>query len=389
MLAALARTPTEVTGALRSRDTELMVAGLRAMGCEVFDTPTGWRVAPAELRGPAQVDCGLAGTVMRFLPPVACLAHGEVRFDGDPRARTRPLAALTAALRELGGTLTGDSLPLTVSGHGRLAGGTVRLDAGASSQLLSGLLLCAPRFDTGLTVISTGARLPSRPHVEMTVDCLRRAGAQVDDTTPDRWRVEPGELQLDAVDVEPDLSNAGPFLAAAVVAGGTVRVPAWPARTTQAGDQLRELLARMGAEVSLTGDELVVTGTGRVKGLEADLHDVGELVPTLVAVAALADSPTRITGVAHLRGHETDRLAALVTELRRLGGDADELPDGIVVRPRPLTGTTVQTYADHRMATFAAVLGLQVPGVLVQDVQTTAKTMPRFVELWTAMVAGG
>jgi len=388
ILAALASTPTELRGALRSRDTELMATALRSLGIAVIDTPLGWRVEPAALQGPAQLDCGLAGTVMRFLPPVAALAAGDIGLDGDPRARLRPLGELTKALRALGADVEGDALPITVRGRGRLAGGTVEVDASASSQLVSGLLLAAPRFDAGVTVVHTGAAPPSAPHLAMTVACLRRAGIDVDDSTACRWSVAPGPIDLGAVDVEPDLSNAGPFLAAAIVTGGSVTVPGWPLATTQAGDALRDLLTRMGAEVTLDASGLRVQGTGNVHGLTADLHDVGELVPTLVAVAALADSPSRLTGVAHLRGHETDRLAALVTELRRLGGDADELPDGIVVRPRPLHAGVMETYSDHRMATAGAVLGLRTPGLVVRDVATTAKTMPGFVALWQQMLAG-
>ncbi|MDX6274729.1 MAG: 3-phosphoshikimate 1-carboxyvinyltransferase [Frankiales bacterium] len=386
LLAALAGSPTLLSGALRSRDTELMVGALRALGCAVDENADGWLVQPAELRGPAKIDCGLAGTVMRFLPPVAALTQGDVRLDGDPAARRRPLAPLTGALRALGAQVEGDALPLTVRGQGGLAGGAVALDASASSQLISALLLAAPRFDSGVTVVNTAPAQPSLPHLQMTVECLRRAGAQVDDSTPNRWSVAAGPLHLGTVDVEPDLSNAAPFLAAALVTGGSVTVPGWPESTTQAGAALPALLEAMGAAVTLDAAGLTVTGTGTVLGLEADLHEVGELVPVLVAVAALAEGPSRITGVAHLRGHETDRLAALVTELRRLGGDAEELPDGIAVRPRPLHGAVVDTYDDHRIAMAAAVLGLRVPGLFVRDVETTAKTLPRFVAMWEQML---
>lgn len=373
-------------GVLRSRDTDLMLAALRALG-------TGARVAddrvelhPQALRGPAVVDCGLAGTVMRFLPPVAALAEGQIQLVGDPRASERPLAELCQALRALGVDVVGDALPLTVHGRRRIQGGRVRLDASASSQLVSGLLLAAPRFDEGLTVTHRGGSLPSRPHLAMTVACLRTAGARVDDSAPGTWRVEPGPLQVPDLEVEPDLSNAGPFLAAALVTAGQVTIPGWPAETTQAGDVLRTLLTAMGAEVTLDETGLTLRGRGSILGLEADLGDVGELVPTIAAIAALAETPSRITGVAHLRGHETDRLAALSTELRRLGGDVDELSDGLVIRPHPLHGGVVQTYGDHRMATAAAILGLRVPGVEVVDVATTAKTMPGFVDLWDRML---
>jgi 3-phosphoshikimate 1-carboxyvinyltransferase len=388
VLAALADDPSELHGALRSRDTELMAAALRALGVDVQSTADGWRVTPRPLRGPAEVDCGLAGTVMRFVPPVAALSSGDVRIDGDPRARERPLAGLTLALRELGAQVEGDALPILVRGYGELPGGHVRVDASESSQLISGLLLAAPRSSHGVTVTAEGRRVPSRPHLDMTVECLRRAGAQVEEPEPGTWSVAPGPLSLGAVEVEPDLSNAGPFLAAALVTGGTVTVPRWPRTTTQAGDALRGLLSAMGAEVTLDVDGLTVSGTGAVHGIDADLGDVGELVPTVVAVAALAETPSRITGVGHLRGHETDRLAALVSELRRLGGDAEELEDGIAVRPAPLHGAELETYADHRMATAAALIGLRVPDVVVRDVGTTAKTLPDFTRMWAEMLEG-
>jgi 3-phosphoshikimate 1-carboxyvinyltransferase len=387
VLAALTDDPSELRGALRSRDTELMAAALRGLGIDVQTTADGWRVTPHPLRGPAEVDCGLAGTVMRFLPPVAALATGDVRIDGDPRARERPLAGLTLALRELGAQVDGDALPILVHGYGELPGGHVKVDAAESSQLISGLLLAAPRSSQGVAVTAAG-RVPSRPHLDMTVACLRRAGAVVTEPEPGAWSVAPGPLSLGTVDVEPDLSNAGPFLAAALVTGGTVTVPGWPRTTTQAGDALRGLLTAMGAEVTLDEDGLTVSGTGAVQGIEADLGDVGELVPTVVALAALAETPSRITGVGHLRGHETDRLAALVSEVRRLGGDAEELEDGIAVRPAPLHGAELETYADHRMATAAALIGLRVPDVVVRDVGTTAKTLPDFTRMWAEMLEG-
>lgn len=386
ILGALSQRPLTLSGVLRSRDTDLMLTALRGLGTAVADSDDRVKLQSGPLHGPAVVDCGLAGTVMRFLPPVAALADGTIQFVGDPRASERPLAELCNALRTIGADIDGDALPLTVHGRGRVRGGQVSLDASASSQFVSGLLLAAPRFDEGLTVTHRGGPLPSRPHLEMTVDCLRVAGAVVDDSVPGTWRVEPGPLQVPDLQIEPDLSNAGPFLAAALVTGGQVSIPGWPNTTTQAGDALRALLTAMGAEVTLDGGRLIVRGTGQVLGLEADLSDVGELVPTIAAIAALADTPSRLTGVAHLRGHETDRLAALTTELRRLGGDVDELPDGLVIRPRALHGGLVQTYGDHRVATAAAILGLRVPGVEVVDVATTAKTMPGFVDLWERML---
>lgn len=413
VLAALASGPTELVRPLHSRDSELMVGALRALGVSV--EPAGedgadLLITPGPLRGPARVDCGLAGTVMRFVPAVAVLADGEVHLDGDERARERPMAPVVEALRDLGARIeaaTGPDgaavLPLTVHGTGSLAGGAVDVDASGSSQFVSALLLAAPSYEAGIDLRHTGATLPSLPHIDMTVSLLRGRGVVVEELTadggpaggrtgiaPSRWRVRPGPVAGGRVVVEPDLSNAGPFLAAALAAGGTVRVPRWPDATTQAGDRLRDLLARMGATTGLSDGVLAVTGPddGVIRGLDADLHDAGELTPTIAALCALAATPSRLRGVAHLRGHETDRLAAIVTEINRLGGRARETDDGVEIEPATLHGGKVETYADHRMATFAAVLGLRVPGVEIVDVGTTAKTLPDFTGMWQAMLAG-
>jgi len=396
VLAALADGPGVLRGALRSRDADLMAAGLRALGVEVTEgaTPSELRVVPGDLRGPAEIDCGLAGTVMRFLPPVAALADGTVRFDGDEGARVRPMGPVLTALRALDVSVTGDggarptTLPFTIGGRGRVRGGSVDVDASASSQFVSGLLLAAARFDQGLTLRHVGTTLPSMPHIDMTVEVLREVGVRVDDSRPAIWRVEPGPVAARDVQVEPDLSNAGPFLAAALVAGGTVRVPGWPTTTTQPGAMLGDLLTAMGGTARLEDGVMSVTGTGEVRGVDVDLHAAGELAPTIAALAALADSPSRLRGIAHLRGHETDRLAALATEITRLGGRAEETRDGLVITPRPLHGATFRTYHDHRMATSAALLGLRVPGVVVEDVATTAKTLPGFAGMWERMLAG-
>ncbi|MDH2427798.1 3-phosphoshikimate 1-carboxyvinyltransferase [Sphaerisporangium sp. TRM90804] len=392
LLAALADGPGVVRLALRSRDADLMVAALRSLGTEL--TPLGesvdsidWRVLPGPVRGGAAVDVGLAGTIMRFVPPMAALADTEVSFDGDPHARTRPMGPILAALRALGAEVRGDALPFTV--RGPLSGGEVTLDASASSQLVSGLLLSAARFDKGVVVRHSGPPVPSMPHIAMTVHMLRAAGVRVDDSEPDVWRVEHGSIAARDLTVEPDLSNAAPFLAAALITGGSVTVPGWPEHTTQGGDALRELLPRMGAAVSRTPEGLKVTGTGPITGIDADLRDVGELTPTIAAVAALAGSPSTLRGVAHLRGHETDRLAALAAEINALGGDVTETADGLVIRPRPLRAGVFHTYADHRMATAGAVIGLAVPGVRVEDIATTGKTLPEFARMWARMLEEG
>ncbi|MFI7449243.1 3-phosphoshikimate 1-carboxyvinyltransferase [Nonomuraea sp. NPDC049714] len=394
LLAALADGPGVVRQALRSRDADLMVAALRALGATLTplaetSSSVDWRVLPGEIRGGVAVDAGLAGTVMRFVPPMAALADGPVSFDGDPHARKRPMGPILDALRALGARVDGDALPFTV--HGPLTGGEVTVDASASSQFVSGLLLTAARFAKGVTIRHVGPPVPSQPHIRMTIHMLRTAGVVVDDTEPDVWRVEPGPIAGRDWVVEPDLSNAAPFLAAALVTGGTVTVPGWPLRTTQPGDALRGLLADMGATVGLAGAsgetaDLVVGGTSDISGIDADLREVGELTPTIAVLAALAGSPSRIRGVAHLRGHETDRLAALVTEINRLGGDAEETDDGLIVRPRPLHGGTFRSYDDHRMATAGAVLGLAVRGVEVENIATTGKTLPEFAAMWASML---
>ena len=263
----------------------------------------------------------------------------------------------------------------------------VTLDASQSSQFISALLLAGPRFEEGVTVHHDGKPVPSEPHIAMTVETLRDAGAVVDDNEANTWRVEPSELTGLDVQVEPDLSNAAPFLAAALVCGGRVTVPAWPQHTTQAGDAIRDVLDAMGADVTLTREGLTVTGTGDVNGVDLDLHDASELTPVVAAVAALADSPSVIRGVAHIRGHETDRLAALARELGAMGSDVTETDDGLRIRPARLHGGTFHTYADHRMVMAGAVLGLRIAGVVVEDVGTVAKTLPEFTTLWEQMVS--
>ena len=337
---------------------------------------------------PVQLDCGLAGTVMRFLPAVVAVSGRSARLFGDPRLHERPIAPLLQALRDAGARVadTDGFFPVTISAARVPRGGEVTLDSGASSQFLSGLLLAAARMEEGLLVRHVGEEVPSRPHVSMTVELLRDVGVVVDDSEDLLWRVSPGPVGGLDVDVEPDLSNAGPFLAAALATGGQVRVPGWPQQTTQAGDTLRDVLDAMGADVRLEQDGLTVTHSGDIYGVDLDLHDAGEIAPTVVGLAALAVSPSRLRGIGHLRGHETDRLEALAAEIRGLGGEVDVLEDGLRIAPRPLHGGLWRSYADHRMATTGAVIGLRVPGVLVEDVGTTAKTLPDFPGMWSTMV---
>ncbi|WP_036529222.1 3-phosphoshikimate 1-carboxyvinyltransferase [Nocardia sp. CNY236] len=389
ILAALADGPSTITGALRSRDTNLMITALRALGAAIEAEGDVVTISPAPL-GAAAVDCGLAGTVMRFLPPVAALASGDVTFVGDEQARVRPLRTILDALRALGVHIDGDALPFTVHGTGALRGGAVTIDASGSSQFVSGLLLSAPRFDDGLVVHHNGNPLPSMPHIEMTVEMLRRADVRVQAPAhilkEQTWTVEPGPIRAVDWEVEPDLSNATPFLAAAAVTGGQVSIPHWPEVTTQPGDVIREILVRMGAEARVFDGVLSVHGPDRLAGIDIDLHDVGELTPTVAALAALADSPSTLRGIGHLRGHETDRLAALSTEINRLGGKVTETENGLEIVPAALYGGRWHSYADHRMATAGAILGLRVPGIEIEDIGTTAKTLPNFVTLWEQML---
>ncbi len=388
VLAALGDRPSVVRRALRSRDTELMAAALTGLGATVDTAGEDWAVTPGPLHG-GSVDCGLAGTVMRFVPPVAALAAGAVLFDGDPHARTRPMSGVLEALRTLGVQVDDEgrgTLPFTVTGRGAVRGGPVVIDASASSQFVSALLLAGARYDEGVEVRHVGPPVPSLPHIEMTVQCLREHGVTVRTDEPGTWVVPAAPVQGVDVLIEPDLSNAAPFLMLALTSRGRVRVPGWPRVTTQAGDALRYLLTRMGAEVALDDDGLTVTGTGAVQGIDADLHDVGELAPALAALCALAQSPSRLRGIAHIRGHETDRLAALSTELRGLGAAVTEHEDGLSFEPATLHGGTFHTYADHRMAHAGVVVGSAVDGVLVEDVGTTAKTFPGFAEVWAGLL---
>lgn len=392
VLATLANGPSLLRAPLHSRDSALMIEGLRTLGVSITEVPgeseygPDLLVTPGELGG-GSIDCGLAGTVMRFLPPVAALALGPVAFDGDVAARRRPMRTTIDALRSLGVDVSDDgrgALPFSLYGTGEVVGGDLEIDASASSQFVSGLLLVAPRFTNGLRLRHTGSSLPSLPHIEMTIACLAARGVIVEQPEPGLWVVPPAEIAALDVEIEPDLSNAGPFLAAAVIAGGSVTVVGWPSHTTQVGARMAEILEAMGATVGLANGALTVTGSGRIHGIALD--ESSELAPTVAAIAALADSETVLTGIAHLRGHETDRLAALAAEIGALGGDVTETTDGLIIRPATLTGGPWRAYEDHRMATAGAMIGLAVPGVVVDDIATTAKTLPQFPELWARML---
>jgi 3-phosphoshikimate 1-carboxyvinyltransferase len=395
ILAAISDGTTTLQAPLRARDTELLASGLRSIGTHVSTMDDDrWVVRPRPLIGPAHIHVGAAGTVMRFMPPLAALADGAITLDGDPDARLRPLGPLLLALTNIGARIdatpsgSGGGLPVTVYGGGRLRGGDVTIDASASSQLVSGLLMAAPEYDRGIVVRHVGPPVPRAPHLRMTVQMLRAVGAAIDDSAPDIWEVRPGPMNGRCWDIEPDLSAAAPFLAAALVTGGEVSVPGWPRTTNQPGDQLRSLLTAMGGRATLTLDGLTVRGSGRIRGIDADLSEVSELVMVVAALAALADSPSHLRGLAHLRSSETDRLAALGAALGALGARVTQTSEGLLIEPRPLRGGTVDTDDNHRMAHAAAVIGLVVPGVELTDVACTSKTMPDFPALWRGMVGG-
>ena len=386
VLSALASGPSEILNPLDSRDSNLMIQALKQLGSEIESTPNSLRITPQPISGPAQIDCGLAGTVMRFVPPVAALAKGEISFDGDVAARSRPMKTTVDSLRALGVEVSGSGLPFTIHGTGEVVGGELSIDASESSQFVSGLLLVAARFKNGLTLNHTGKTLPSMPHIDMTIDTLAKRGVKVLKLSETSWQIEPGEISGRTVEIEPDLSNAGPFMAAALVAGGTVTIENWPRSTTQVGNDFVSLLALMGGQVSRTGTGMSVTGTGAVNGIEIDLSSAGELTPVIAALAALAKSKSVISGVAHLRGHETNRLKALVDEINSIGGRATETKDGLIVEPADLRGGLWKTYGDHRMATAGAIIGLRVPGIEIEDITVTSKTMPGFELLWSKML---
>ena len=398
ILAAQAQSPSLLKRPLISRDTELMVAGLRAMGISIKETDSAWEITPAPLRGPAKVDVGNAGTVMRFLPPLSALAHGDISFDGDPRSYERPLGPVISALEDLGIEIEHGgrySLPMIVKSKGQIPGGALTIDASASSQFLSALLLIAPSTRDGIVATHKGGPLPSMPHIDMTVQMLRDFGAQVSvDKSSNSWSVSAGALQGQDLVIEPDLSNAAPFLSIAMVCGGSITIADWPEVTTQPGDQLREILAAMGATITRDNDKggLTITGGESIHGIDIDLHDVGELTPAIAALAALADSPSHLRGIGHLRLHETDRLAALTREINSLGGKVVEEETALHITPhgamgKGLHGGIFHTYEDHRLATAGAVIGLVIPGVEVENVATTRKTLPDFPGLWQSLVS--
>ena len=395
ILAAIAKSPSRLRKPLSSRDADLMVKGLQSLGCEIDEIKTeqgfDYQITPQKLSGPTQIDVGNAGTVMRFLPPIASLATGLVHFDGDARSHERPLEPVIKALEQLGASIEHGNkyrLPLTINGSGEIKGGEVEVEASASSQFISALMLLGPATKNGLTIRNIGKSLPSLPHIEMTIQMLRQFGATVE-VGENSWTVRSGDLQGQDLTIEPDLSNAAPFMAAAMICGGTVEILDWPKSTSQPGDQLRDIFARMGARVDQNNEGLKISGSGKINGIDIDLHDVGELTPSIAAVAALASSPSTLRGIAHLRLHETDRLAALANEINNLGGDVTEGPGQLLIKPAKLVASQIfKSYEDHRMATAGAIIGLAVKDLTVQNIETTKKTLPDFPGMWQEMLNG-
>lgn len=395
ILAAIAKTPSRLRKPLSSRDADLMVKGLQSLGCKIDEIKTeqgfDYQITPQKLSGPTQIDVGNAGTVMRFLPPIASIATGLVHFDGDARSHERPLEPVIKALEQLGASIEHGNkyrLPLTINGSGEIKGGEVEVDASASSQFISALMLLGPATKNGLTIRNIGKSLPSMPHIEMTIQMLRQFGATVE-ISENSWVVASGDLLGQDLTIEPDLSNAAPFMAAAMICGGSVEILDWPKSTSQPGDQLRDIFANMGARIEQSSDGLKISGSGKINGIDIDLHDVGELTPSIAAVAALASSPSTLRGIAHLRLHETDRLAALANEINNLGGDVTEGPGELLIKPAKLVASQIfKSYEDHRMATAGAIIGLAVKDLIVENIETTKKTLPDFPGMWQEMLNG-
>ena len=395
ILAAIAKTPSRLRKPLSSRDADLMVKGLQSLGCKIDEIKTDqgfdYQITPQKLSGPTQIDVGNAGTVMRFLPPIASLATGLVHFDGDARSHERPLEPVIKALEQLGASIEHGNkyrLPLTINGSGEIKGGEVEVDASASSQFISALMLLGPATKNGLTIKNIGKTLPSMPHIEMTIQMLRQFGATVE-VNENSWKVISGDLLGQDLTIEPDLSNAAPFMAAAMICGGSVEILDWPKSTSQPGDQLQDIYAKMGAKIERSNEGLKISGSGTISGIDIDLHDVGELTPSIAAVAALASSPSTLRGIAHLRLHETDRLAALANEINNLGGDVTEGPGELLIKPSKLVASQIfKSYEDHRMATAGAIMGLAVKDLIVENIETTKKTLPDFPGMWQEMLNG-
>lgn len=404
VIGTIAAKPTLISGALASRDSYMAARAMQSLGAEIeFLDNSDVAVHPPEvLRGGSTIDCGQAGTVMRFGSALAAFADGKTTLVGDASAANRPLRPLMDSLKALGASVKYGGkpgyLPVTIKGvparakkaRAKLKNeDTVRVDTSSSSQYLSALMLASPLINERVSLRAEG-RVPSWPYVAMSLDMLADQGVHIERTSSWSWLTDPTRPVGNPIAIEPDLSNAGPFLASVLLTGGQVTIPHWPAKTDQVGKYWLELLPLFGANVALSATGLTVSAPEGLTwpGLEYDLGACGELAPTVAALCLFATSPSTLSGIGHLRGHETDRLDALATEIKRLGGSARVLRDGIRIEPAPLTGARLESYEDHRMATFGAIVGLRVPGCSVFDIATTAKTLPNFPERWDAMLAG-
>ena len=389
LLAALAEGESQLHGGLESDDTLVMQAALGAMGIELATDGEPWRVTGAQGRFVAPdhpLDCGNSGTTVRFLTAALTLAEAPIVVDGNPRMRERPISDLTTALRALGAELTiegkKDCPPIRVHGGG-LPGGSALIDGSRSSQYVSAILQVAPYAAQDVELAFKDDIIVSRPYIDLTLQVMRAFGASVEWVDENRLRVVAGQTYSGRdYTIEPDASScAYPFCAVAI-AGGRVSVSGIPEDSLQADFKILELLERMGCRVERQGSTVTVVGPDRpLRSLgEVDMNDFPDAVLAYAVVSLFADGPTTITNVANLRIKETDRLAALETELSKLGARAEAGPDWLKITPGPMRGAEIETYDDHRIAMSFALAGLRVPGVVILDPACVSKTWPRYFE---------
>jgi 3-phosphoshikimate 1-carboxyvinyltransferase len=389
VLAALSGQACNLQGALRSEDTEVMVAGLQRLGFKVtanwdqerirVERHEGRDIIPA---GGADLFVANSGTTMRFLTAMVALGRGRFRLDGVPRMRERPIDDLLAGLRQLGVAARSENNnscpPVLIDAHG-LGGGRVEVKGDVSSQFLSAVLLAAPKARCDVQIEWRGPHV-SVPYVEMTCAMMRQFGVQVDAAMPESFFVPaPQSWGIAEYTIEPDASAASYFWAAAAITGGRVTVGGIPEQSLQGDVDFTPKLADMGCRVERCSAGITVHGRP-LHGIDVDMNAISDTVMTLAAVACFADGPTTIRNVAHIRHKETDRLAALATELRRVGAEVEEFADGLRIVPRPLHGATIRTYNDHRMAMSMALIGLRVPGIVIEEPACVAKTYPGFFD---------
>ena len=390
--AALASGESTLNGALFADDTEAMAAAVTSLGAEVDGVPgkatmrirgTGGAVATG---AGTVIDARMSGTTGRFLAPVAALSEHPVTIDGHPQLRTRPFGDLAEALRHLGvrveSSVGGDGLPMRIQGPIRSSDTIVAADR--SSQFLSGLMLAGPLVPGGLRVRIDGPTV-SRSYVEMTAAVMRSFGAVVEVGSDEVHVAAGGYRPVEGFTVEPDASSASYFWAAGAITGGTVSIEGLGADSIQGDARFAALLQAMGASVEEVAGITRVTGAP-LQGVEVDLADMSDTAPTLAVAASLAETPTTVRGIGFVRGKESDRIAAVVAELRRCGVDAREQSDGFAVLPGSApTGARVRTYDDHRIAMAFSVLGLVVPGIQIENPGCVAKTFPGFYEALSAL----